>query len=177
MSIEAFGTEVPPFETMMIEFEAENGFEPDILMRMATAPQCAAVDFLRFVKPLAEVGPRLTVDSTLVGRGDRLTGKLEATSGWQTDLLLVDDAGIVHNVSSTPSASGSSATFAVPLSSSALDEAPMIVLAVSSRTGLVAPGSAEGMPASAVFPAILREMQQKSTNVSIGVKYVKVGGG
>ena len=59
MSIEAFGTEVPPFETMMIEFEAENGFEPDILMRMATAPQCAAVDFLRFVKPLAEVGPRL----------------------------------------------------------------------------------------------------------------------
>ena len=62
----------------------------------------------------------------------------------------------------------------MPLSSSALDEAPMIVLAVSSRTGLVAPGSAEGMPASAVFPAILREMQQNSTNVSIGVKYVKV---
>lgn len=174
MSIEAFGTQVPPFETMMIAFESENGFEPDILMRLATAAQCPAVDFLRFVKPLSETGPRLDVDRTLVERGTRLTGTLQAVAGWQTDVLLVDDAGLVHNVVVTPGASGATATFSAPLSSAALDEAPIMVIAISSRAGLVAPGSAEGMPASAVFPAILREMQQKTTNVAIGVKYVKL---
>jgi serine/threonine-protein kinase len=175
MTIEAFGTEVPPFEALMNSFKAEHGIEPDIFMRVATEPQCSAVDFLRFVEPLAETGPVLNVDSTDIARGGRLAGNLQGTSGWKTDLLLVDDAGVVHKVATAGSTSGATATFATAVASSARESVPMILLAISSRAGLTVPASADGKPASTVFPAILREMQQSSTNVAVGVKYMKLG--
>jgi hypothetical protein len=175
ITIEAFGTEVPPFEAMMGEFESTIGFEPDILLRVATGEQCAAVDFLRFVKPLAEAGPRLAIDGALVAPGTRLTGNIQATAGWQTDLLLVDDRGIVHTVNATASATGPTATFATPLPA-APSGSPMFLLSISSRGGLSAARSADGQRASTVFPALFQEIQETGTEIAVGVKYVKVDG-
>jgi serine/threonine-protein kinase len=174
MNIEAYGMTSAPFVTLMEAFEAEHGIEPDIGVRLATQPQCSAVDFLRFVEPLAEAGPKLNVEEAQIPRGERLAGTLTGTSGWRTDLLLIDDAGVVHTVATTPTASGSGATFSTPLSSSAREAAPMIVISISSRAGLSTPASADGKLANTVFPAILNEMQSSSTNVAVGVKYVKL---
>lgn len=174
MDIEAYGQTTEPFITLMNEFKAEHGIEPDIGVRIATQPQCAAVDFLRFVEPLAEVGPVLNVEEAQIVRGSPLAGTLTGTSGWRTDLLLVDDAGVVHNIPTRPSASGSGATFSAPITSSAREAAPMILISISSRDGLSVPSSGDGKPASTVFPAILREMQEGSTNIAVGMKYVKL---
>jgi hypothetical protein len=165
---------VPPFEDLMNSFQAEHGIEPDIFMRVASADQCPAVDFLRSVKPLAEAGPRLNVENTQVARGQRLAGNLQAISGWKSDVLLVDDAGIVHTVALSPSSSGAAATFSAPLTTTASGDVPMIVISISSRDGLITPASVEGVPASTAFPAILREVQQKGSDVAVGVKYVKL---
>lgn len=174
MSIEAFGTAVPPFEVLMLDFEAQNGFEPDILMRLTTDAQCAAVDFLRATKPLTETGPRLNVESTQIARNGRISGAVQGTAGWRTDLLLVDQAGNIRTIPTTTTPSGSAASFSAPLDATLPAGAPLMLLSLSSRTGLASPARAGGGTAATVFPEILREVQQGNASVAVGVRYLKV---
>jgi serine/threonine-protein kinase len=178
ITIEAFGTGGQPFEKMACDFEKDNGFEPDVQVRPILDPQCAAADFLKAVQPLTTPGPKLALAAGELPSGGSLSGTISDTSGWTTDLLLVDYRGGVQNVSlfMTPTSSGG-ATFALPpLTSKTAEAEPMMIIAIANKGGLNTTRLVRTHEAKQIFPVILQEIRSKGSEVAVSAKYFRLGG-
>ena len=176
MQIEAYGDAVDPFQRLDGDFQAANGFSPDIGLRLVDSAQCAAVDFLRETKRVAMPGPILTLSKENIANGEPLLGRLEGGGDWTTDLLLVGPDGQVRDVSARLTSGPGGAGFTLPLVSDTAGAVPMMLIAVSSATGLASAMGTGEEAGDSLFARLLEEISTSASPVAVSSRYFKLGG-
>ncbi len=175
-SIEGFGTSVEPFQALLKAFKDAEGIEPDIGVRLIERPQCAVADFLEALKNTAPERPVLTLSKDIIRSGDTIRGALDKVEGRTTQVLLVDNEGLVHSLGQSLRRSGEQTYFNISLGLATDVPVPQMVVALVSPNGVLAADIDAEVPAARLFPRILDEIRASHIDASATAKYFKIGG-
>lgn len=180
-AIEGFGTEVPPFERMMYDFQARFHVEPDISVRLIEPAQCEVTNFLRFLDRAAADKPQLVLDRTSVPSGSPISGTLVTHGGLISSVLLIDHEGMAFNLDDRIVVQSDKATFNIPTSLDAADKAtgkpvPQIIMVITGRQDIQAAVFSEPTPASVLLPKIVEEIETSGSDFSATAQYFRLGG-
>ncbi|WP_245454929.1 hypothetical protein [Mesorhizobium sp. M9A.F.Ca.ET.002.03.1.2] len=180
-AIEGFGTEVPPFERMMYDFQARFQVEPDISLRLIEPAQCEVTKFLRFLDQTAADKPQLVLDQTTVPSGSPIGGTLLTHGGLISSLLLIDHRGMAFNLDDRISVQSDKATFNIPIDLGAADKAagkvlPQIIMVITGPRDIQAAAFPAPTPAAQLLPKILEEIEANGSEFSATAKYFRLGG-
>ncbi|HTM77737.1 MAG TPA: protein kinase, partial [Devosia sp.] len=176
VTIDALSTDLAPMQTLMTDFQAARGYEPDIKLGLTATPQCPAVDFLHAAEAIGATGPEMTLSRYNIASGEPFEGFIENAANWQLQLLIVDAAGAVSPVPVTVSTSGSAAKFDLTLTSDQAEAEPMLFILLASKTGLDAARFTGSKPGSTLFPQLLDAVRGAPAPVAITSAYFKLGG-
>lgn len=182
IEIEGFGTEVEPFAEMMSAFQARFGIEPEVGVRRIDPAQCPVTGFLRELGRSGEEAPQLTLASSSVANGAKLSGTLEVTPGGAFHLFLIDHKGIAFSLDKRLEKHAGGAGFEIPIALSAADRAkaasvPQVILAVTSSGGSLESAAIDRpMPAAEVLAAIAAEAKARDIGTAATAKFFKLGG-
>lgn len=174
--LEGFATSAAPFETMLSSFRQTYDLEPEIGVRVIAAEQCAVADFLHAMREGGEDRPLLTLSTDIIRSGDAIRGALENLEGRQTDILLIDNAGVVYNLGQHLRPDGDRASFNIKLGLNSPDPVPQIIVAIASRENIAAADVQQPVLASQLFPRILEEIRSRNLDASATAKYFRLGG-
>ncbi|GLS39172.1 serine/threonine protein kinase [Mesorhizobium tianshanense] len=180
-AIEGFGTEVPPFERMMYDFQARFQVEPDISLRLIEPAQCEVTKFLRFMDQTAADKPQLVLDQTTVPSGSPIGGTLVTHGGLISSLLLIDHRGMAFNLDDRILVQSDKATFNIPIDLGAADKAagkvlPQIIMVITGPRDIQAAAFPAPTPAAQLLPKILEEIETNGSEFSATAKYFRLGG-
>jgi serine/threonine-protein kinase len=160
------GHELEPFQRFEEAFRRELGAEPQLSLRLITAPECPALDLIQSGVGGASGVPRIELADYRVGRGKPLSGKILNLGGRQAYLVLVDNDGAAYRLDVKPQPGSDSATFSVPLHPDASSTGPLqVVLAIVSSKPIPAVESFRSGPLKALAPALLEEARNGSASV------------
>jgi len=175
--IDAFATAPGPFSDFLQAFRTAYGFEPRLVARPVTAPQCSAVAFLRSLAPRQPGSLRLTLGATRLAPDAGLSGSLEGHGDRRLDLLLVADDGRVHSLSDDLWRSGGTAGFSTRLDGRPRPGLqPQLVLALASDRDLPPLHGPLPVPGDDLFPRLLDAIRTSGAAVDLAVGYVEVEG-
>ncbi|PTE10898.1 serine/threonine-protein kinase [Mesorhizobium helmanticense] len=180
-AIEGFGTEVPPFERMMYDFQARFQVEPDISVRLIEPAQCEVTNFLRILDRTAADKPQLVLDRTSVPSGSPISGTLVTDGGLISSVLLIDHKGMAFNLDDRIVVQSDKATFSIPTGLGAADKAagkpvPEIIMVITGRQDIQAAAFSEPTPASVLLPKIIEEIETSGSDFSATAQYFRLGG-
>lgn len=168
--IQGIGTQVQPFETFKADFHRDNGIEAQIDLALVTPFQCPAVTFLRSLqRDRLEGKPAyLEIEQDSLRAGDPLRGSTDKWSGEILELLLVDESGRLHNVTSQLDPDPNKFSFELrwPTRSSPARQ-PQMLLAINSKGRLDAFRFDQSDHAEDIFGRALKEARDKRLMLGI----------
>ncbi|RUU31535.1 serine/threonine-protein kinase [Mesorhizobium sp. M6A.T.Ce.TU.016.01.1.1] len=181
VAIEGLGTEVPPFERMLSDFQARFRVEPDISVRLIEPAQCEVTNFLRFLDQMPADKPQLVLDRTTVPSGSPIGGSLVTHRGLISSVLLIDHRGMAFSLDDLVLAQADKATFNIPIDLGAADKAagkvvPQIIMVITGPQDIHAAAFSEPTPAALLLPRILEEIDANRAEFSATAKYFRLGG-
>jgi serine/threonine protein kinase len=169
--IEGYGLGREQFDELDHAMQA-NGFEAKIDVRKITKAQCSALAFMR--PSLSSINNPQGLD---VKRGDlRMGDTLEAAVGMgaaNLSLLLVDDEGIVHDVSNQLRPGTKGPEFAMRLQAVHLPHT-WLLMAIASPQPIGALTSLQSAAAKDFFPSLGAEAKQLAQRPEVSLGYVKI---
>jgi serine/threonine-protein kinase len=172
--IDGYGLSPKPFEALDEAFKKANGFEAKIDVRKVTPAQCPALVFVK--QFLSTVGGPLKFE---VGKidlrsGDKLHATLDTTAT-NIFLLIVDDEGLVHDVTNQLRSGPSGREFAMLLQGvPARRPQPWLLLAIASAQPIGGLGSAEPFAGKDFFPSLGAEVGQLTPKPAMAVRYLNI---
>jgi serine/threonine-protein kinase len=173
--IDGFGSDVEPILTFGAELRRAFGIDADIEVRQITGEQCPAIGFIGGLlkSRLPELAVRL--DADYIASGGELRGHIEGAALPWVSLLLVDDDGMVHDVSKYLRRSNVGLEFAVPvyLTAQGKDRNQLIVAIAASRA-LDRLKLTEPAAGSELFPAVVNEADATQNDIAIGIEAFQV---
>ncbi|WP_293865851.1 serine/threonine-protein kinase [uncultured Alsobacter sp.] len=169
--VDGYGVDDKPFHRFDKDFKDRFTWEASIGVRLIKPAQCAAMPFVaRLVKDGSDQVALSTGVESLKSR-DTLTGTVESRGGAPL-LLLVDDDGDVHDITSQATGDAQKKTFRLRLEMKpgTTAAAPILLIAV---TGADIPAlkAASNVPGKRAFPKALEQLG-KTTGASVAVKFV-----
>jgi hypothetical protein len=168
--IQGIGTQVQPFETFYADFKRDNGIEAQINLALVTPFQCPAITFLRSLqRDRLEGKPAyLEIEQDSLRAGDPLRGSTDKWSGLVLELLLVDETGRLHNVTSQLDPDPNKFSFELrwPTRSSPARQ-PQMLLAINSTARLDAFRFDQSDHADHIFGRALKEARDKGLMLGI----------
>lgn len=134
-----------------------NGLAPAPVQtrEMIDQRQCALLDAVRQIAdyPAGRIG--LTLDDTTLRSGENLRGRVVGAGGLFITLLLIDDNGVVQDLSRFTTLDGNDPVFDAPVARAGLTRATrQIILALGSESGPIDVSEQIGQEAQAVFSAL-----------------------
>jgi serine/threonine protein kinase len=169
--IDGFGLAKERFEALDAAFKTANGFEAQVNVREVTTEQCPTLPFVRRFAFSGD-GVRLDVMKVRLHRlGDVLQGVVE-TRYAHVKLLLVDDEGLVHDLSEQVNNSGDRRDFAMRLQTQR--PSPLLLVAIAGNQPISAGSTSQEWQAKDFFPAIVRAMSDFAQTPSVALKYIKM---
>lgn len=121
--------------------------------------QCALLDAVRQITdyPAGRIG--LALDDSTLRSGENLRGRVIGAGGLFVTLLLIDDNGVVQDMSRFTTLEGNEPAFNAPVARAGLTRATrQIILALGSESGPIDVSSQIGQEAQAVFSALPPEV-------------------
>ena len=176
IDIEGFATSAAPFEAMLAKFKQSYDVDPNIGVRIIEPQQCAVPDFLQALRGSTAEKPELALSSDIIKSGQALKGTLGNLEGRKTDILLVDNAGVVYNLAPHLKNADENASFNIKLGLKTDTPVPQMIIAVTSPNGLDTANVKDPILAETLFPKILAEINDKKVAASATAKYFKLGG-
>jgi serine/threonine-protein kinase len=165
-----------PFHLLDREFRREIGFDATIEVNLVKPAQCAAVTFLSRTRGQSSAMPRLDIDEDKLRAEGILAGSITAIHGRYFDLLLVADDGTVRNLMSVTTSGGATKSFEIPMPP--FDDGltqPQLLLAAVSNAPLAALNVTKPSAANAVFARAHAEALEAGQQLTVGVKYFRLG--
>jgi serine/threonine protein kinase, bacterial len=107
------------FQRFAAEYSDTFRRDPDVRAMLVTSEQCPAAELLKQAPASAAGPPRLTLDSTQVGKGRPLAGAITELRGRALLLLAIVDDGRAVKLRVQPAPGGDSASFSLALSGDA----------------------------------------------------------
>jgi len=180
-AIEGFGTAVQPFEQLLNDFQSRFHIEPDISLRLITAPQCGVPTFLRFLDRSSAAKPQLVLDRTSIPDGSPVSGALYTGGGLVSNIMLIDHKGIAFNLDDRMVPRTDKVTFNIPIGLAGADKAagkavPQIMLVITGPKDIQAAIFSRPTPASELLPRILEEIEADGSQFSATATYFRLGG-
>jgi eukaryotic-like serine/threonine-protein kinase len=171
-NVDGFGSGASPFEIFNEAFKNVMGFEPDIDFRHVTAAQCPMVTFLARVTTNSATSPRLEIEKANLNDGDVLQGSLQSSAS-NLQLLVVDDEGLIHDVSDRLEKAAERRTFAMQFKRHTEGPAkPMLLVAMASSAPIGAFKLAAPAPSADIVPIALAE--QHGSGYGAALAYFKL---
>jgi eukaryotic-like serine/threonine-protein kinase len=153
--IDGFGSDASPFETFNDDFKKTIGFEPDIDFRRVTGAQCPVLTFLARIATNSEMSPRLEIENPALSDGDVLAGFLQSSAS-HVQLLVVDDEGLLHDVSDRLEPGRDRRPFAMQFKRHSEGPAkPMLLIALASAAPIAAFKLSGPTPSADLVPVAL----------------------
>jgi serine/threonine protein kinase len=169
--VEGYGLGREQFDELERAIQA-NGFEAKIDVRKITKAQCSALAFMR--PSLSSITDPQSLD---VKRGNlRMGDTLEAAIGTgaaNLSLLIVDDEGIVHDVSNQLRPGAKGLEFAMRLQAVRLPHT-WLLMAIASPQNIDALTSLQSTTAKDFFPSLGAEIKQLAQRPEVSLGYVKI---
>lgn len=161
VSVEMLGADEAAMAQLEADIFTDLAVEPAGTRRLMSADQCAALDFIREAAdyPVMRLGIGLANDpiirdatrSEIEGLG-RLQAAIIARPGWDVTLLMIDDAGVVQDLTEYLFESDGNQQIDVPVRRSGeVQPTRQILLALASAGPLDALRASDGLPADQVF--------------------------
>jgi serine/threonine protein kinase len=170
--IEGYGLDRNQFDAFYAAFKLANGFEAKIDVHKVTKAQCPVLAFIRPFLASAASPQNLDLRSGTLRSGDTLQATLR-TGAVSNSVLIVDDEGIVHDVSKQLRPSAKGREFVMRLQTAHLPHT-WLLLAVASPQQIGSLGSAEPVAAKDFFPSLGAEVKQLAQLPSVSLRYVKI---
>jgi hypothetical protein len=170
-SIDGYGRGKEPFDALDASFAKEIGFEAQIGVREVTPAQCPALSFAkRFLTTTDD--PRLYLAKTKLRRtGEELEGYM-ATQARHVLLLLVDDNGAAHDVTSQLVGVADQRGFAMRLANS--KPSPLLLLALGADEPLPAEAPTKSQSGEDYFSRLGSRFAQLAKPPMLTIGYVKM---
>ncbi len=153
-----------------LEFMAANeadilAFATDLMADVATPPpqrnvlvdprQCAALNFVREGARYPTFPLAIAVQAEVVASGERLVGALQGARGRYVSMIVIDDNGVVQDLSPYLSFSGDTVNFDVPMSRfGAARDTQQLLMAMATSARPVALDTHNGFLAAEFFPQL-----------------------
>ncbi len=174
--IEGFGTSAEPFDAMVAQFRTIYDAEPALDLQLIEPKQCAVADFLQAIRGSPADRPELTLSSDLIESGQALRGTLGNLEGRETDVLLIDNAGVVYNLAAHLKQEPERASFNIKLGLQTDEPVPQIIIALTSPDGLETAKVEAPVLAETLFPKILDEIDDGNIDAAATARYFRLGG-
>jgi hypothetical protein len=168
--IEGFGSRPDLIRSFGESFRRALGITPELGMRQITEPQCPAIGFIgRILKSrLPEITVRLEVDS--LANGDELKGTLDGVRLSHVRLLLVDDDGIVHDISRYLRRTVDGLDFAAPVFATGQGRLRnQLIVSVAADRELGIMKTTKPVVGADYFSSLAREADASGAAISVGV--------
>jgi hypothetical protein len=129
--------------------------------------QCSALNFVREGARYPTFPLGLALQAAEVASGDRLVGALQGAGGRYISMILIDDNGVVQDLTAYLSFSGDTARFDIPMSRfGPARDTQQLLLAMATSTRPLALDTHNGYPAAEFFP-ILRQTVDRNTPLAM----------
>jgi serine/threonine-protein kinase len=168
--IEGYGTALEPFKAFGAAFRKAFGVEADIGVKEITDNQCPAIGLIGGL--LGSSFPELAfeVDDGPIASGGVLRGHIAGSRLPWFSLLLVDDDGFVHDVSSYIKQSESGLSFAVPVYLTSHGKGRnQLIVGIASERELAILNIEKPVRSDSLFPAVVRDASKTGNKVTIGI--------
>ncbi len=172
--IDGYGLGPKPFEALDEAFKKANGFEAKIDVRKVTPAQCPALVFVKQFLSTVDGPLKFEVGKIDLRSGDKLQATLDTTAA-NIFLLIVDDEGLVHDVTNQLRSGPSGREFAMLLQGvPARRPQPWLLLAIASAQPIGGLGSAEPFAGKDFFPSLGAEVRQLTPKPAMAVRYLNI---
>jgi hypothetical protein len=173
--LDGYGNSPEPFNILDSEFKRANGFEANIGLHQVTLAQCAAVTFLSRTRNQPGLAPNLEITATAAKSGSPLTGSISDLGDRHVELLLVDERGMMQNLSDRLSPGGGTRSFTINLPRNDADAGqPQLLFALATRAALQSLNQSRLGNANEVFARILQEARDTGQSLNVGARYFKL---
>ncbi|MGQ0484955.1 MAG: hypothetical protein ACT4SY_06345 [Hyphomicrobiales bacterium] len=173
--IDGFGSDAGPILTFGVELRRALGIDAEIVVRQITGEQCPAIGFIGGL--LKSRLPELLVQlaSDRIASGQELRGTVDRVHLPWLSLLLVDDDGMVHDISSYLSKTQVEWSFAAPLYVTAQGrERNQLIVAIAASRALDRLTLTRPTAGSELFPAVVDEANCTQNDIAIGIGAFRV---
>jgi hypothetical protein len=156
-------------------FRRALGVEPELGMRQITDPQCPAIGFVgRILKSrVPEITVRFEADS--ITDGGEIRGALDGVRLSRVWLLLVDDEGMVHDISGYLRRTVDGLDFAAPVHATGEGKRRnQLVVSVATDRDLGIMEIPRPIPGEDYFPAMIREANASGAAIAVGLGAFRV---
>ncbi|HXW72975.1 MAG TPA: protein kinase [Methylocella sp.] len=172
-TIDLAGNSREPFDSLDREFKAANGFEATINAALVTPAQCDALAFFNRMKSGMDRAPQL--EERVHYDGQSLTGMITDSGGRKIDLLLIQDDGVVQNVTEFVQSGQRPLTFGIPAEQLRRGRQPQLLMVVASNESLSSLKPVQALPADQMFPAVVNEAADKQEALGVAMQYFFTG--
>ncbi len=167
--LNGFVTEAEAIPKIGNAFRRSVGVEPEIAMRRMMEAQCPAVDFIGRLKRNRALPIFVRLASDVVRGSDLLVGRLTRATLPYTLLFIVDDDGIVHNLTDDLLPDVDGQTFAAEIHHTADGKSRnQLIVAVGSTVALEVPGPRRVGEAALFLQRLQAEAGAQGATLALG---------
>jgi serine/threonine protein kinase len=170
--IEGIGDSRKAFDELNAAFQKTVGFDADIQAVLVPSMECAALDFYNRAKAHAPLAPQVALDTPFLRAGQPLTGSIASAKDRTVEALLVDDDGLVRNV--TNALAGRSHAFSINVARPKAAGRPQLLAFVSSAQPLSALKLTKPVKAAEAFDAATAEAEENQEQLGVALRYFYV---
>jgi serine/threonine protein kinase len=173
--IDGYGLRPEQFAALDEAFKKSNGFEASIGVRKITPAQCPALVFAKQFLSTGDGPLRFDIGKRDLRSGDMLQATLDATAA-NVSLLIVDDEGLVHDVSGQLRSGPAGREFAMGIQLRQGVTAPrpqtLLLVAIASAQPIGRLGAARSLAGKEFFAALAAEAGQLAQTPAMALKYL-----
>lgn len=173
--IDGFGSDVEPILTFGAELRRALGIDAEIVVRQITGEQCPAIGFIGGLLKSRLPELQVQLEDDRIVSGQELRGIVAGVHLPWLSLLLVDDDGMVHDISPYLSKTQDGWSFAAPLYVTAQGrERNQLIVAIAASRALDRLKLTRPAAGSELFPAVVREADATQNDIAIGIGAFRV---
>ncbi len=173
--IDGFGSDVEPILTFGAELRRAFGINADIEVRQITGEQCPAIGFIGGLLKSRLPELRVRLEDDRIASGGELRGTVDDAHLPWLSLLLVDDDGMVHDISTYLKRAQDGWSFAAPLYVTAQGrERNQLIVAIAASRALDRLKLTRPAVGSELFPAVVNEADATQNDIAIGIGAFRV---
>ena len=168
VAFSALGADRGAFQRFAADYRKAFRREADVRATLVTQEQCPAAELLKQAPASAAEPPRLTLDSTEVGKGRPLAGAITPLAGRSLLLLAIVDDGRAVKLRVQAAPGGEAASFSLPLSGDADSLGkPEVLLAIASDRPLAGLDTFRSGPSADVLSKIGAQWREAGGSAAV----------
>ena len=175
LAIESFSSRNEPMLQLQKAIGFNLGADVNMGTRKITESQCPAIGFIDAMLKSRTPELKVGLHNTSISNGSQISGNIGGIRLPWIKLLLVDDDGMVHDISSYGSMAGGDLRFSAPVTITAMGKSRyQLVIAIAASKELRILNLPEPVSSNNLFESALRKANELNAEIAIGISAFRV---